>query len=105
MARFLSRKPGLGEVLFVGERTPGQEIVGELLWLGADRLEQHHELVEMIEVVACDQRCLVDVGAGNVRPEMADHRQAKGRDDIFSAYVSSACMDRRFLFSEHRYHI
>jgi len=53
-------------MLLIGERAPGEEIVGEALRLRGDRLEQHYELVEVVEIVAGQQGRFVDVRARNM---------------------------------------
>jgi hypothetical protein len=43
--------------------------------------------MEMVEVVAREQRRLIDVGAGNMGPEMPDHGRAEGRHDVLAAHI------------------
>ena len=43
--------------------------------------------MEMVEIIAREQRRFVNVGAGDMGAEMADHGRAEGRHDILAAYI------------------
>ena len=43
-------------MLLVGQGAPIHEIAGKAIGVGGDRFEQHDELVEMVEIIAREQR-------------------------------------------------
>jgi hypothetical protein len=63
--------------------------------------------VEVIEIVAGEQRRFVDVGARHMRAEMADHRRAEGRDDILAADILVDLRLTRLgvFFGKHPHHL